>query len=117
MGVLEIETTDAPALLVKNFGPEGEQTILETGDCLTFSADRPHVYAAIDGPARRAARGEIDAVIRIPGPRQRPRQGKADAPRRPGDHRDASSHGPRLQAAAAIAANWRAEFRQVNPMA
>jgi transcriptional regulator with XRE-family HTH domain len=33
-------------------GPEGESTILGAGDSLTFSADRPHVYAAIDGPAR-----------------------------------------------------------------
>ena len=33
-------------------GPEGEPTILETGDCLSFSADRPHIYSAIDGPAR-----------------------------------------------------------------
>ena len=67
-------------------------------------------------PVGRPARGEIDTVIGIPGPRQRPRQGKADAPRRAGDHRDAPSH-DRRQAAAAIAANWRAEFRQVNPMA
>ena len=25
---------------------------LEAGDCLTFSADRPHHYHALDGPAR-----------------------------------------------------------------
>ena len=33
-------------------GPDGDATRLAAGDCLTFSADRPHHYHALDGPAR-----------------------------------------------------------------
>ena len=33
-------------------GPEDEPATLEVGDCLTFSADIPHHYRALDGPAR-----------------------------------------------------------------
>jgi transcriptional regulator with XRE-family HTH domain len=33
-------------------GPDEEPTVLEAGDCLTFSADRPHHYYALDRPAR-----------------------------------------------------------------
>jgi transcriptional regulator with XRE-family HTH domain len=33
-------------------GPEDAPTVLEPGDCLTFSADRPHHYHALEGPAR-----------------------------------------------------------------
>ena len=33
-------------------GPDNEPTVVEAGDCLTFSADRPHHYYALDGPVR-----------------------------------------------------------------
>jgi len=33
-------------------GPLGEAVTLEIGDCLTFSADRPHLYRAVGGAAR-----------------------------------------------------------------
>jgi transcriptional regulator with XRE-family HTH domain len=33
-------------------GPDGEPTVVQAGDCLSFSADRPHHYYALDGPAR-----------------------------------------------------------------
>ncbi len=33
-------------------GPDGEATVIEEGDRVTFLADRPHHYHALDGPAR-----------------------------------------------------------------
>src|SRR4029079_10643805 len=33
-------------------GPEGQLAALHVGDCMTFAADRPHVYRAVGGPAR-----------------------------------------------------------------
>lgn len=33
-------------------GPDSEATIIEEGDRITFLADRPHHYHALDGPAR-----------------------------------------------------------------
>lgn len=33
-------------------GPDDDATSLTAGDCLTFSADRPHHYHALEGPAR-----------------------------------------------------------------
>ncbi len=33
-------------------GPEGESATLEPGDSIRYPADRPHVYAAVGGPAR-----------------------------------------------------------------
>jgi transcriptional regulator with XRE-family HTH domain len=33
-------------------GPDGQVEVLEPGDCVSFSADRPHHYRAVDGPAR-----------------------------------------------------------------
>jgi transcriptional regulator with XRE-family HTH domain len=33
-------------------GPDDDAATLEEGDCLTFSADLPHHYHAVDGPAR-----------------------------------------------------------------
>jgi transcriptional regulator with XRE-family HTH domain len=38
-----------------NAGPDGESTELAPGDCISFPADRPHHYHAIDGPARLLA--------------------------------------------------------------
>ena len=36
-------------------GAEGESAILESGDRITFQADRSHHYEALDGPARAIA--------------------------------------------------------------
>jgi quercetin dioxygenase-like cupin family protein len=36
-------------------GPEGDLHVLEAGDCVSFSADRPHHYRAIGGPVRLLA--------------------------------------------------------------
>ena len=33
-------------------GPEGQVELLAPGDCVSFSADRPHHYRAVEGPAR-----------------------------------------------------------------
>lgn len=33
-------------------GPDDDPTRLEAGDCVTFSADRPHHYHALAGPVR-----------------------------------------------------------------
>ena len=33
-------------------GPAGDVQGLTPGDCMSFSADRPHVYRAASGPAR-----------------------------------------------------------------
>jgi transcriptional regulator with XRE-family HTH domain len=33
-------------------GPDGDATRLAAGDCLTFSADRPHHYHALEGAVR-----------------------------------------------------------------
>jgi transcriptional regulator with XRE-family HTH domain len=33
-------------------GPDAEASIIEEGDCISFLADRPHHYHALDGPAR-----------------------------------------------------------------
>ncbi len=33
-------------------GPDGEATVIEEGDRVTFLADRPHHYHALDGPTR-----------------------------------------------------------------
>jgi transcriptional regulator with XRE-family HTH domain len=33
-------------------GPNEAPMTLEPDDCMTFSADRPHIYQALDGPAR-----------------------------------------------------------------
>ncbi len=33
-------------------GPDNEPTVIEEGDRVTFSADRPHHYYALEGPAR-----------------------------------------------------------------
>jgi quercetin dioxygenase-like cupin family protein len=33
-------------------GPIDEPTQLRAGDCITFSADLPHIYRAVDGGAR-----------------------------------------------------------------
>ena len=33
-------------------GPDNEPTIVGEGDRVTFSADRPHHYYALDGPVR-----------------------------------------------------------------
>jgi transcriptional regulator with XRE-family HTH domain len=33
-------------------GPDGEVAVLGEGDAMTFLADRPHHYRALDGPAR-----------------------------------------------------------------
>jgi transcriptional regulator with XRE-family HTH domain len=33
-------------------GPLGRSEVLEVGDCITFPADRPHIYRAFDDPLR-----------------------------------------------------------------
>lgn len=33
-------------------GPDGDSLVLGPGDCVTFSADRPHHYEVVSGPAR-----------------------------------------------------------------
>jgi len=33
-------------------GPDDDPTVVGEGDCVTFSADRPHHYFALDGPVR-----------------------------------------------------------------
>lgn len=36
-------------------GPDGQSEVLDAGDYIRFPADRPHHYAAIDGPTRAVA--------------------------------------------------------------
>lgn len=54
-------------------GPEGQASEIGPGDCISFRADRPHHYLALDGPVRLLSVHEY-----LPAPSPSPRNARPD---------------------------------------